>query len=122
MVLNLDKKVELDTLQLNGVKYSFIQLSPAAKYNANEVLNELKIREVKTVKEEAILIDDIHSYLTMIIDAPKDVLDMFEFNHFVELVEYLDMKPLLDQGFTERKIKELNRKAMERFIDGDVKV
>lgn len=120
MVLNLDKKIKEDTIIINGEEYPFKALRPAGQYASTQVLNEIKTRVVKTQEEEDKLLEDIHKFLGMIIDAPEDVLETFGFEHFVKLLDYLDKKPLLDQGFTEREIERMGKDAYKKVLSGEI--
>lgn len=118
-MLNLDKKVKADVVKVEGKQYPFKVLRPAAAYKVGEKLDELmgRLGSIKTEEDEVQYLNDVHVLLEDIIDAPKDIIEMFDFDHFFRMLDYLRNKTLYEQGFTEAEIKRMEKLKMKEIIN-----
>lgn len=61
--------------------------------------------------------DKIKAYVMMILDVTEEEADGMEYRQFRALKEYMARLDLLDQGFTEKEIEIMEKKAAKNQVE-----
>ena len=116
MDIDLDTLNKADTITLFGEKYEFNDLK-VKEHFYNEFLlqelNKLPLDDKKNVEKANNIITE---YLTRLLDIPKETAEKVTIKQFRYLQQKLERKDLYDQGFSDKEIDMIEKKAIKKGI------
>jgi hypothetical protein len=103
-------------IKLQGKEIAFKSLSVEEHLNSEFDAQELDQFHIRTRKDITKLGTKIAKYLKTILDITDEDAKKITMNEYRNLRKYMSRLDMYDQGFTDREIDELEKKAAFRVI------
>lgn len=107
---------KVDTIKFNGQEYKFKDTTIAEHFYNEFILQELdKIllnSKANVNKASKIMIE----YLMGILDIDEEVASKISMKQLKKIRQHLERKDMYDQGFNDKEIDELEKKALKKQL------